>query len=281
MTTYAFGYGEWATRLSRVELEGRVTVFRLDAEFRRRAFALMDAAQAAGTDLGIGGGWRSSATQEATFRQRYYVVPCPGGVVRWDGNRDGVVECWQKRDGVASAAPPGRSYHEETTPEGKALAIDFIGDLVWMNARCAAFGIKHFADVNDEPWHGQPVEVPNSRSRYDPAVHVLGRWLLPGDVPDVTPAPAPTPDQEDDDMARVLIRDARFHDVFQTSPCVAPVDDDLGEPVRVIRHLRTIRSLARMCEVDTLSATDVSTDDWRSPGNWKPVPVSTIPDLPA
>ena len=56
-----------------------------------------------------------------------------------------------------AAAPPGRSMHEI------GMAADLEGDLSWMNAHAGEFGLKHFADVNNEPWHVQPVEFPNSR----------------------------------------------------------------------------------------------------------------------
>ena len=80
--TYAYGYR--GDRLPLLELEQRATWMRLDIELRRRLLALFDASQDAGTDVGLGQGWRSSAQQEATFRQRYSVVPCPGDVT-FDG----------------------------------------------------------------------------------------------------------------------------------------------------------------------------------------------------
>lgn len=141
-------------------------------ELRRRLLALFDASQDAGTDVGLGQGWRSSAEQERTFRARYDQAPCPADV-RWDG------KCWRLKPGMAPVAPPGRSYHEETTPAGFALAADLVGDIAWANSICAEFGLRHFADVNDEPWHHQPIEVPTSRTNY--AGEALRSWALPGE----------------------------------------------------------------------------------------------------
>ena len=158
MRTYAFGYrGE---RLTIDQLERRSTWSRLHPEVRRRLRAMFDHAQNEGRDVGIGGGWRSSATQEATFRSRYDVVLSSPWNVRWDGL------LWRKKPNVAPAAPPGRSYHEETTSDGFALAADLIGDLDWVADHAAEFGLRTFRHVNAEPWHVQPIELPTSRSKY-------------------------------------------------------------------------------------------------------------------
>ena len=176
---FAFGYG--ATRLSIEELESKVTWNRLHPEFRRRIHLMMVAAQNAGTDLGIGTGFRSTAEQRRMFLDRYVVDPA--GKISWDGRR------WSKKPGVAAAAPPGRSYHEETDQVGFAFAADMVGDLRWMHQHCARFGLKHFASVNNEPWHIQPVEFPNSRSQW--AGRQLSVFSISGaPVPDPQPNPA-------------------------------------------------------------------------------------------
>lgn len=153
---YPFGYN--GRRLTAQEFDGHSTWNRLHPEFRRRLLSMFQAAQAAGTDLGIGGGWRSSEMQRQMFLSRYVVSP--NGRISWDGKR------WSKKPGVAAAAPPGRSYHEETDGQGFAFAADLVGDLRWMNANCQRFGLVHFANVNNEPWHVQPSELPRSRSQY-------------------------------------------------------------------------------------------------------------------
>lgn len=189
--TYLYGYKN--QRLSLLELEGKQQWSRLDPEFRRRLLAMFDAAQDDGKDLGLGGGWRSSETQEQMFLNRYDQAKCPSDV-NWDG------KCWKKKPGVASAAPPGRSYHEETTQAGHALAADLVGDLGWMNDNCDDFGLLHFAKVNNEPWHVQPVEIPRSRSNYKN--QPLKRWDLPGPV------------LQEDDMAATLWRHPDYLNVF-------------------------------------------------------------------
>ena len=160
MRTYAFGYATPTSRITLEQLEPRLTWSRLHPELRRRLLAMFDEAQDNGRDVGIGGGWRSSTVQERTFRQRYDVVTERPWDVTWNGQR------WRKKPGVAPAAPPGRSYHEETTADGFALAADLIGDLDWVQDHSGEFGLRTFARVNNEPWHVQPVELPTSRNRY-------------------------------------------------------------------------------------------------------------------
>lgn len=184
MTTYPVGYATPAARLTLAELETRRTWSKLDPEFRRRLLAFFDAAQAAGADLGLGGGWRSSEIQLATFLARHAVVPS-GGCCSYNGRR------YALKPGNAHAAPPGLSYHEETTPQGLALAADLIGDLVWANRNAARFGLVHFANVGNEPWHHQPTEIPTGRSRYK------GEPLTVFALPGTPPRP---PEPEDDDM---------------------------------------------------------------------------------
>lgn len=111
-------------------------------------------------NVGIGGGYRDSSAQESMFRSRYR--PTSGkGDVEWQGQN------WEHVSGAA-AAPPGRSMHEI------GLAADLVGDIGWMNANAARFGLKHFAGVNNEPWHVQPSELPNSRREYEGGGAVWG-----------------------------------------------------------------------------------------------------------
>ena len=102
--------------------------------------------------VGLLEGYRSPEAQERMFRERY--VPDDNGSVTWNGQR------WRHVSG-ATAAPPGRSMHE------LGLATDLSGDTRWVVKHCGSFGLKCFADVNDEPWHVQPVELPNGRMAYE------------------------------------------------------------------------------------------------------------------
>jgi hypothetical protein len=109
---------------------------------------------AGGGRVGFGDGWRSTELQKQIFLARY--AQDPNGPTFWNGKR------WRHVSGHV-LAPPGRSMHEI------GLASDLTGDLVWVVDNCASFGLKHFRDVNDEPHHVQPVELPNSRVDYERA----------------------------------------------------------------------------------------------------------------
>jgi hypothetical protein len=104
--------------------------------------------------VGFGEGIRDSKVQERMFLDRYR--PDPSGDVTYQGKK------WKRVKGAA-AAPPGRSMHEI------GLAADLISTdgHKWMNANAHRFGLKHFANVNNEPWHVQPNELPNSRRKYE------------------------------------------------------------------------------------------------------------------
>lgn len=170
--TYPFGYR--GKRATLEQMEQQSVWSKLDPEFRRRLVAAFDAAQDAGKDLGCGGGWRSSDAQRSGFLHRHVEVAASDAhCCRFEG------KYWQLRKGFAHMAPPGRSYHESTTPDGHALACDLIGDLNWFAANCARFGLNEFTKVNKEPWHTQPAELPRARAYYRPAtMHPLHVWPI-------------------------------------------------------------------------------------------------------
>ena len=114
---------------------------------------------ASGGKVGLGTGYRSKLEQETMFRSRYRKTSSPTDSEgnknwTWDGSY------WEHVSG-APAAPPGRSMHEI------GLAADLTGDLAWVTANAARFGLKHFGGVNGEPWHVQPAELPNGRTEYE------------------------------------------------------------------------------------------------------------------
>lgn len=171
-TLYPFGYR--GAKLTLEQMARQPIVAGMDPEFQRRVFAMMEHAASLGRQLGIGGAKRSSAVQLAGFLQRHEVVKI-GGCCRYNGKR------YALRKGRAHMAPPGRSYHEESTPDHKCLAADMVGDIKWMNANCGLFGLIHFANVGSEPWHIQAKEPPRARSGYNPAKHhPLPVYDLPG-----------------------------------------------------------------------------------------------------
>ena len=66
----------------------------------------------------------------------------------------------------------------------EAVAIDTVPEpsWSWMEANCARFGLRTFRDVNGEPWHIQPSEIPPGRNwRREP--WNLKRFNLPGPPP--------------------------------------------------------------------------------------------------
>ena len=126
----------------------------LDARMKKRLLALFAASQGQVT-LGGGGGTRSTEQQRTMFLDRYRVDP--NGEVEWQGKR------WHRVKGAA-AAPPGRSMHEI------GMAADLAGPGVnngWLKKNVARFGLKEFSNVNNEPWHVQLAEFPNSRREYE------------------------------------------------------------------------------------------------------------------
>ena len=126
---------------------------RLHTTMQERIRALVEASDGR---IGLGVGWRSEEQQRAMFLDRYEVSA--HGKTMWEGKR------WRKKsEKLATAAPPGRSMHEI------GLAADMAGDHAWVVANAGRFALKHFAFVNDEPWHVQPFELSNSRREYERA----------------------------------------------------------------------------------------------------------------
>jgi hypothetical protein len=112
--------------------------------------------------LYFGNGWRDSKTQSEMFHSRYEKVESKEGAdLEWNG------AYWKRVRGVP-AAPPGRSMHEI------GLAADIHGDDTWLVANAERYGLKTFANVNNEPWHVQPAELPNGRGEYEKAGALWG-----------------------------------------------------------------------------------------------------------
>ena len=145
-------YPSWRGRPQTIDqICAEASFQRLHATMQARIRELIEASDG---KVGLGVGFRSEADQRAMFLSRYVVDP--HGPVQFDGKR------WRKaRESDATAAPPGRSMHEI------GLAADLAGDHAWVVANSSRFALKHFAWVNDEPWHVQPFELPNSRRQYE------------------------------------------------------------------------------------------------------------------
>lgn len=165
-------YPSWGKKpLTIDQICAQASFQRLHATMQARTRELIEASDG---KVGLGVGFRSEADQRAMFLSRYVIDP--HGPVQFDGQR------WRKaRESDATAAPPGRSMHEI------GLAVDLAGDHAWVVANSSRFALKHFAWVNDEPWHVQPFELPNSRRQYerDGAPWKEGTTVPPVPDPDV------------------------------------------------------------------------------------------------
>lgn len=167
LPTYRWGYG--STRLTIGQMKAQPTFALLDDEFQRRIIRMMRDARRAGHDVGVGGAARSVIQQETLFKARHNEVAA-AGCCTYQGKH------WQLKAGQAHAAPPGKSYHEPSTPAGRALAVDLVGwEDGWVEANVARFGLRTFTYVNAEKWHIQPTEIATSRSAYV-GPHPLPRW---------------------------------------------------------------------------------------------------------
>jgi hypothetical protein len=163
--TYVYGYS--GQRFTRAQIEATSNFSGLHPEMRRRLWALMDASADAGHDLGVGSAWRSAARANELYA------------------------LWKAGKRSAPAAPANKSYHCEMA-NGFCYAADMVGALGWMNANCHRFGLKHFANVNNEPWHVQPAEIPTRRNPNTPGID-LAPFALPGGA-------AITHEGDDEDM---------------------------------------------------------------------------------
>jgi hypothetical protein len=117
-------------------------------------------------NVGFGTGVRDQNAQRRMFLERYRATSSETNAsgkknIFWDG------KYWEHVSG-APAAPPGRSMHEV------GLAADLTGDTAWVAANAHKYGLKHFGDVNNEPWHVQPEELPNSRAKYEESGAIWG-----------------------------------------------------------------------------------------------------------
>jgi hypothetical protein len=159
--TYPYGYNGdpqgMGTMLTWAQMMSKSTVYNLHPEVQRRFQALIAYAASVGVPLGVGTGWRVQPN------------PPPPGF-----------------------AKPGNSWHEScpcSPTTASALGIDTVPNVSWdwMEANCGAYGFRTFRNVNNEPWHIQPSEIPASRS-YTSTLPPLKTWALPGPTP-----PTPTP----------------------------------------------------------------------------------------
>jgi hypothetical protein len=124
---------------------------KLNPKMREKVEAMMRE----NSKLWIGGGVRTTAEQKAMFMDRYRPTEEKTDVF-WKG------QYWKRVKGIA-AAPPGLSYHEI------GLAVDMQPDTEnnWLKDNAHRFGLRSFWDVNNEPFHLQPSELPAGRMQYE------------------------------------------------------------------------------------------------------------------
>jgi hypothetical protein len=162
--TFPYGYERppdggqqgMGTMLTWDQMMLKATVRNLHPEVRRRFKALIEFAATQGVPLGVGTAWRVQPN------------PPPPGF-----------------------AQPGNSWHEScpVSPlSPTAVAIDTVptSSWDWMERNCAAYGFRTFRNVNNEPWHIQPTEIPTGR-KFATTMPPMTVWVLPGDKPPVPP----------------------------------------------------------------------------------------------
>jgi len=191
LSTALFPYGYTSSVRTLDYIDGRNQIRLLNPEYREREYAAMIFCYAHGVPFGFGGAARAFEQQLAEALRRHTTSGDQGNGSRtYNG-----VRYWL-RDGFASYAFPGGSNHEEgATPEG-AIAGDMVppSSLAFANEHADRFMLRHFTNVNREPWHRQPSEWPNSRRDVNRIVRSGGR-LQALELPGVAPAaPVPGPD---------------------------------------------------------------------------------------
>lgn len=112
---------------------------------------------AARPGISIAQGYRSPDQQKQMFLSRYY---------RTDKQTDTYYDgsYWEKKPGVAKAAPPGLSYHEIGLAADLMFATD--ADRQWLQQNASKFGLDEFSRMG-EPWHVQSKAYPSSRKQYE------------------------------------------------------------------------------------------------------------------
>ena len=131
-----------------------------------------------GGKVGWGPGVRTPQQQLQLFLERH--SPDPNGTIVWNG------QTYSRHPGGAAAVPPGHSMHEV------GLAADMAGDFAWLGNNVGRFGLMTFADVNHEPWHVQPMELPKGRQQYEQQGSKWGAYPS-YNIGSKTPAAPPQP----------------------------------------------------------------------------------------
>ena len=166
--TYPYGYARppnggpqgMGTRLTWTQMMTKKTVYNLHPEFRRRFHRMIEYAWSVGCRSASVPAGGSSPTR------RRPASPSLGthGMSR--------VRC-----------PRSRQRRWRSTRCRTSSGTGWV-------ATAAAFGLRVFTNVNNEPWHAQPVDIPTGR-RYATVLPPLKTWNLPG-TPSTPDKPPPT-----------------------------------------------------------------------------------------
>ena len=143
-----YGYG--TSMMTMAEIEAKTTVNKLHPELWRRFKALIESAHTqVARGVVTGGGCNR-------------IRPHPGSPHPATPGMN-PARATRRRRRVRDRHRPHRSWH-------------------WMEANCADYGIRTFNDVNSEPWHVQPCDIPASATIAPP--WNLPVWPLPDDQPE-------------------------------------------------------------------------------------------------
>lgn len=114
--------------------------------------------------ISVGQGYRSPEEQKKMFLERYYRTDKQTNTY-YDGSY------WEKKPGVAMAAPPGLSYHEIGLAADLIFATD--ADRQWLQQNAGKYGLDEFSR-HGEPWHVQSKAYPASRRQYEESGATFG-----------------------------------------------------------------------------------------------------------
>lgn len=157
--TFIIGYGTKTVTLDQLHVHPEWMA--LDPGVQQRAEWLLVESALVGKPLGIGDVVREESGQLAGALCRHHLsAPGEKPCCTYQGKH------YTKNVGVAHMTFPPNSWHLRQPPNQKARAIDWIGNLKWLEANCHRVKLHTFTNVNNEPWHTQPDEIPNGVAAY-------------------------------------------------------------------------------------------------------------------
>ena len=184
--------GKAGIRLTAEQFLRLQTVYLLEPEVVRRWMALCDIADDEGIWLSLSGGWRDGDYAANEFFRRYtYSGPTrPIGAAGktakfYIGDNTHAMGWYTLNAGKIPCATPWNGWHTFGRPGSdqefvKPRAIDGYGNIRWAADNAHRVGLRA-SDIAQELHHLEPIESSTSRSKYDPVLHKLTVFDLPGD----------------------------------------------------------------------------------------------------